>query len=79
MGLGLPFGRTIEQKPETKTPNRPKRIRKWAGLANGPASRPSAMWMEMSQYIPTTATISETAVIAEGSAAHGGRPLRSEA
>jgi hypothetical protein len=50
------------------------RMNQCAGLASGPASRPSSMWIEMSQYIPNTAVMSAPPWIASGNAAQPGRP-----
>ncbi len=44
-------------------------------LASGPASRPSSIWIEMSQYIPTRATIREIVASPIGRAAQPGKSL----
>ena len=44
-------------------------------FASGPASRPLSMWMEMSQYMPMAATISETVATEIGRDAHPGTPV----
>jgi hypothetical protein len=67
----------IEQArtPPAKTPKSPKRMRKCAGLASGPSSRPTPMCRLMSQSMPSSATSRERVVRMVGSATQAGTPV----